>query len=103
MYDPDNISKGLQGRYWAGMVYPRSKALNDISVKPFWRLPSFMKPQAVHSGYIVALDEKGYVVADLQDPEGAYPEITTVVETQDHYYLGSLTTGALSRCPKALV
>jgi hypothetical protein len=34
--------------------------------------------------------EGGRVVADLQDPSGAYPETTAVTETADRLYVQSL-------------
>ena len=32
----------------------------------------------------------GKVVADLQDPTGAYPETTAITETADRWYVQSL-------------
>ena len=34
--------------------------------------------------------EDGKVVADLQDPTGAYPETTEVTETTDRFYIQSI-------------
>lgn len=34
-------------------------------------------------GHVMAFTEDGKVVADLQDPSGAYPETTAVTETAE--------------------
>jgi hypothetical protein len=39
---------------------------------------------------VFAFTEDGRVVADLQDPTGAYPESTGVTETADRLYLQNL-------------
>jgi len=41
-------------------------------------------------GHVFAFTEDGKVVADLQDPSGAYPETTAVTETADRLYIQSL-------------
>lgn len=38
----------------------------------------------------MAFSEDGKVLADLQDPSGAYPETTAVTETADRLYIQSL-------------
>lgn len=105
---PDNISSGLNGRYWVALVSPRSKPLDDLCDKPFLRkmvqrLPAFMRPQAKPYGHIIAIDDTGKVVADLQDPQAAYPVNTSVTETKDYLYIGSLFTPVLGRLPKAKI
>jgi len=40
------------------------------------------------------------VVADLQDPSGAYPETTAVTETNDRLYIQSLHAKGLGWMPK---
>ena len=41
-------------------------------------------------GHVMAFTEDGKVVADLQDPSGAYPETTAITVTKDHLYVQSL-------------
>jgi hypothetical protein len=43
------------------------------------------------------------VVVALQDPAGAFPLNTSVLETKDHLYVGSLTMPAIGRLRKASV
>ena len=103
---PDNITRGLDGRYWIAFVSPRNSLVDALSGKPFLRrvaqrLPSALRPAAVHYGHVIAVDGDGRVVANLQDPDGGYPTITEVRETQSHLWLGSLTARQLARIDKA--
>jgi hypothetical protein len=41
-------------------------------------------------GHVIAFTEDGSIVQDLQDPTGAYPETTSVLETPDKLYIQSL-------------
>ena len=50
---------------------------------------------------MIAFDESGAIVADLQDPAGAYPETTGVSEIGDRLYVQSLHAPALGWMPKA--
>lgn len=102
---PDNISQGLDGRFWLALISPRSALLDRLSRYPLLRkmtlrLPGWLRPAATHYGHIVALDVNGQVLDNLQDPEGSYPKITSVTETRDYLYLGSLTAPVLGRLVK---
>ncbi|MGJ8687133.1 MAG: SMP-30/gluconolactonase/LRE family protein [Spongiibacteraceae bacterium] len=102
---PDNISVGENGRYWLALVSPRNALLDRAASKPFvrklvQRMPSFMRPSATAYGHIVALNDAGEVLENMQDPSGAYPQITSVTETTDYLYLGSLTATTLARLKK---
>lgn len=102
---PDNISTGLNGRYWVAFVSPRNQLVDDLAAKPFMRrviqrMPAFLRPKAVAYGHIIAIDETGLVVEDLQDPDGGYPINTKVTETKDYLYIGSLVAPVLGRIDK---
>ncbi len=102
---PDNISTGHEGRYWIAFVSPRNSLVDKLADKPFMRkviqrLPNFMRPKAVAYGHIIAIDDNGNVLADLQDPDGSYPINTGVTETKDFIYVGSLVAPALGRLKK---
>ena len=100
---PDNINKGQDGRYWIGLTSPRSEALDNLSAKPFMRklvqrLPASMRPKAVNYGFIFAIDMNGKVLAQYQDPSGAYPLTTGATEPGDGWlYIGSLGAIELGR------
>ncbi len=103
---PDNISTGLSGYYWVALVSPRNALVDSLSDNPWIRkmisgLPKFMRPGAVKYGHIIAVDDQGNVIQDLQDPDGGYPMITSIMETEDYLYLGSLTAPHLARISKA--
>ena len=67
------------------------------------RLPTFVRPQAVAYGHLVAIDGTGKVLASLQDPDGAYRLTTGATESRDYIYVGSLVMPSLGRLPKAKV
>lgn len=103
---PDNLMRGMNGRIWLGLAKPRGAALDDLAAKPFLRkmtlrLPKFLWPVPPAYGHVIAFDEEGKIVADLQDPSGKYPETTGVAETADRLYIQSLHAHALGWLPKA--
>ena len=105
---PDNISRGLDGRYWVALVSPRSRDLDNMSGNPFLRkvvqrMPAFMRPKAVPYGHIIAIDGNGKVLYDLQDPDCAYPANTSVTETKGYLYIGSLFADVMGRLPKSKI
>lgn len=92
---PDNLMRGLDGKIWMGFTKPRSPVVDGMAEKPFLRqltlrLPRALWPVPKAYGHVVAFTEDGKIVADLQDPSGAYPETTAVTETADRLYVQSL-------------
>ncbi|AMO22622.1 SMP-30/gluconolactonase/LRE family protein [Ramlibacter solisilvae] len=92
---PDNLMRGLDGKIWVGLVKPRNPDADKLSDQPFMRklilrLPRALWPLPKDHGHVFAFTEDGKVVADLQDPTGAYPETTSVTETPDRLYIQSL-------------
>lgn len=105
---PDNISKGLDGRFWVALAAPRNKLLDALSGKPFLRkiiqrFPAFLRPKAASYGHIIAIDGNGTILYDLQDPAGTYPVNTSVTETKDYLYIGSLVFPTLGRLDKKTI
>lgn len=102
---PDNLMRGLDGKIWVGLVKPRNTDVDKMAAKPFLRqlilrLPRSMWPVPKAYGHVFAFTEDGRVVADLQDPSGAYPETTGVTETADRLYIQSLQAKGLGWLPK---
>jgi len=101
---PDNLMRGLNGKVWMGLVKPRNPVADNMSDKPWLRaltlrLPRALWPVPKAYGHVVAFTEDGKVVADLQDPAGAYPETTAITETQDRLYVQSLHAHGLGWLP----
>lgn len=104
---PDNLTRGRDGRIWAGFAKPRNATLDALADKPFLRkltlrLPRAWWPIPKPYGHVFAFTEDGRIVADLQDPDGAYPESTGVTETADRLYIQSLHAGYLGWMPNPL-
>ena len=99
---PDNIKRGSGGRYWIALFAPRNALLDRLSGWPsarrmLLRIPKFLQPAARDYGHVIAIDESGHVVDDRHDPTGAYPNMTSVLETERHLYVGSLSAPFLAR------
>jgi len=103
---PDNIHIGQNGRYWVGLTTPRSDVLDDLAGEPFWRsviqrLPAAMRPQVELYGMVLAVDETGKVLENLQSPSGIVYTTTGVTESDTHIYVTSLTAPFLARYKKS--
>jgi sugar lactone lactonase YvrE len=102
---PDNLMRGLDGKIWLGFAKPRNPTIDKMAAKPFMRkltlrLPRALWPIPKAYGHVTAFTEDGKVVADLQDPSGAYPETTAVTETADRLFIQSLHAKGLGWMPK---
>lgn len=102
---PDNLMRGLDGKIWLGLAKPRSTTVDKLADKPFWRkvtlrLPRFLWPVPKPYGHVLAFTDDGRIVADLQDPSGAYPETTGVTETTDRLYIQSLHAHSIGWLPR---
>ena len=87
--------RGAQGRIWMGFTKPRNAVVDGMADKPWLRsmtlrLPRALRPVPKPYGHVIACTEDRRIVADLQDPSGAYPETTAVTETADRLYVQSL-------------
>ena len=97
---PDNLMRGQDGRVWMGLVKPRGAFIDNSAGKPWlrslsMRLPKALWPVPPAYGHVVAFDESGKVLLDLQDPSGAYPETTAVTEADGRLYIQSLHAKSL--------
>lgn len=92
---PDNLTRGADGRFWTGFTKPRSDAIDRMSGKPWLRaltlrLPKALWPVPPTYGHVIAFDEQGNVVLDLQDPAGNLPETSGATEHNGVLYIQSL-------------
>jgi sugar lactone lactonase YvrE len=97
---PDNLTRSADGRLWTGLTKPRSSAIDRMAGKPWLRavtvrLPKFLWPVPPVYGHLIAFDEDGRVVADLQDPTGRIPETSGATEVGGRIYVHSLHAEAL--------
>jgi sugar lactone lactonase YvrE len=102
---PDNLMRGLDGKIWLGLAKPRNPVIDKMSTQPLLRKMTLRLPRALWPipkayGHVVAFTEDGKIVADLQDPSGAYPETTAVTETVERLYIQSLHAKTLGWLPK---
>lgn len=106
---PDNLMRGEGGRMWLGLAKPRGALLDHLAPWPVLRrivsrLPRAWWPVPPAYGHVIAFDESGRVVADLQDPSGGYPETTGVTERDGVCHVQSLHASYLGwfRCAERL-
>ena len=102
---PNNLMRGLDGKIWVGFAKPRNPTADNMADKPWLRcltlrLPRALWPVPKSYGHVVAFTEDGKVVADLQDPTGAYPETTAITETRNRLYVQSLHAHGMGWLPK---
>jgi sugar lactone lactonase YvrE len=97
---PDNLTRSPDGRLWTGLTKPRSSAIDGMAAKPWLRaltlrLPKSLWPVPAAYGHVIAYDEGGRVVADLQDPTGRLEETSGVTEHAGRLFVHSLHAQAL--------
>ena len=101
---PDGISSNGRDRFWVALVTPR-QALFDRTLLPHpllrkvvARLPKFLQPAAKRYSFVLALDQNGRVVENLQNGGGdCYAEISNVVEHNNTLYFGSIGEDTVGR------
>ena len=103
---PDNITRGLNNRFWVGFASPRVASVDLLADKPFLRkvvqrLPEFVRPKAIPFSHVIAIDGDGNVLMNLHDPTARYPRLTGVLETKDALYLTTLLGNQLPRIAKS--
>ena len=97
---PDNLTRSAEGRLWTGLTKPRAAAIDRMAGTPWLRsvtlrLPKSLWPVPPTYGHVIAFDEDGRVVADLQDPAGRLAETSGVTEHHGRLYIHSLHAPAL--------
>ena len=97
---PDNLTRSPDGRLWTGLTKPRSSVIDGMAAKPWLRaltlrLPKSLWPVPPAYGHVIAYDEGGRVVADLQDPTGRLEETSGVTEHAGRLFVHSLHAQAL--------
>jgi sugar lactone lactonase YvrE len=101
---PDNLTRSPAGRLWVGLTKPRSAVVDAAAAHPFMRsltqrLPRFLWPVPKAYGHVMAFNESGKVVDDLQDPTGTYPETTSATEAGGKLFIQSLNARTIGWMP----
>ena len=101
---PDNLTRSATGRIWVGLTRPRSALVDRLASWPLLRAASLRLPRALWPvppvyGHVIAFDESGRVVADLQDPAAHIPETSGVTEYEGNLYIQSLNARAFGVLP----
>jgi hypothetical protein len=100
---PDNLSYNGKGIFWVALPSPRVELLEDIAGRPslrkvLLRLPEALvgvKPATV--GWIIGVDTDGVIRHNLRDTAGAYANITSVNQFDNHLLLGSIMMKSVCR------
>jgi sugar lactone lactonase YvrE len=100
---PDNLSFNNRDRFWVALYAPRSDDLDKLLPQPdirkiVYRIPDFLRPKPALRAWVLGLDLDGKVVANLQYAgSDAYAPITSVEQSGEWLYFGSLTYPAIGR------
>jgi sugar lactone lactonase YvrE len=96
---PDNLTRAPDGKLWLGFGGQRN-ALDAMARRPFLRkmvlrIPRFMWATPAPYGHVMAFNDDGKVVADLQDPSGRSPLTTGATEFGARLYIHNADGGTL--------
>lgn len=101
---PDNIRWSPARRlFWVALGAPRNGAVDWLASRPFLRnavvrLPEFLQPAPDQHSFVLAYDETGKLVYDLQGSgDSAYAPIASALEHDGMLYLGSFEDGGVAR------
>ena len=102
---PDGILSNGKDRFWLALVTPRDPVFDRMLPHPLlrkmvMRLPAFLQPAPKRYSFVLGLDLKGSVVANLQNgAKECYAQIANVVEHNGMLYFGSIGEAAVGRIP----
>ena len=102
---PDGISSNGRDRFWLALPTPRMPIVDRMLPHPFLRklvarLPKFLQPAPQRYSFVLALDQSGRVIENLQNPSpDCYAEISNVLEHNGALYFGSIGEDSVGRFP----
>ena len=100
---PDGVSANRQGIFWAALFTVRNRRADRMHPSPFTKklvakLPRFAWPKPAPYGLVLAYDEQGRIVRNLQDPGGeTIPQATSAEQVGETLYLGNLNLDFMAR------
>ena len=99
---PDNVSRGTDGLIWVAVASPTLPSLERVMKAPHlvrrasWRLPHRLRPTPPRSARVMAFDDDGALVHDLDLDPSAFHFVTGVREHEGRVWLGSLHESAVA-------
>lgn len=97
---PDGISSNGRDTFWLAMFTTRNPTADKLALRPtlrkmIWRLPKFVQPKPKRYAFVLGLGTDARVIHNLQDPNGRFAPVTSVLEVRGRLYLGSLSEPAI--------
>lgn len=98
---PDNLSRSANGRFWVAICNLRDNLLESLAPRPtwirhgLWALPDRFKPEGVRTTWVMAFDEDGGLLADLQEPREDFHMATGVAERDGRLAVSSIKRDGL--------
>jgi len=106
---PDNLSYDRDGHFWLALNGLRNSAVDRLAPWPHWRkliarLPGRLRNKLLQApppyAWVLAFDEDGKIVANLQDGGSeAYAPISSVIRVGEQLYFGSFSASAIGVLP----
>jgi len=99
---PDNIARGSDGLIWISIGSPRDPPVERLQRGPLFlrkavtRLPERLQPAPKRTVRVLAFDDDGRVVHDLDVQTASYHMVTGVREHDGRVWLGSLHEPAIA-------
>jgi sugar lactone lactonase YvrE len=90
-------------KFWLALVTPRQPLFDRLLPHPFlrkvvYRLPKSFQPAPERYSFVLALDQQGHVVDNLQNGSvGCYAQIANVIEHNSTLYFGSIGEDTVGR------
>lgn len=101
---PDNLFVDDEDRIWVGLVIERDGLVDWLHRHPFLmkilaRIPAQSQPAPRQYGWIIALDQQGNVIANVQDNSGRFGRVTGAKTCGGDLYLTTNENTAIGRIP----
>jgi sugar lactone lactonase YvrE len=102
---PDNLTYNGRGVFWVALPSPRNSALEALAGWPslrkvVQRMPAQLRERKLgRTAWVLGINTDGQVLHNMQNPTGSYGPVTSVTETNDRLYFGSISTAAIGWAP----
>jgi sugar lactone lactonase YvrE len=99
---PDNVARGTDGLIWVAIASPTLRLLERMMGAPMplrrvsWRMPRPLRPHPPRSARVMAFDEAGTLVRDLDLESSSFHFVTGVRQHEGRVWLGSLQESAIA-------